>query len=143
MTLEYLPNLQPDGTVNVRVGEDDKVKNRYVLTPGVFTAANTWVPTDLTNEPQIVKDVAGPWFTSHEAAYKAAHPFVPPAPLTPDQVRDATFIADATRAELVDKLRTATPAQIEAYVAAKVTSLATAKDFLIQLTKVLATMVRN
>lgn len=143
MPTEYLPIPQPDGSVNVRVGDGDKVVNRYVLVPGQFTAAATWAPTDLINQPADVRAVVEAYWTPARVnAYKALRPWVPPVPESAESIRDKTFKADAERIDLVDRLRTATVAQIDARIAT-ITTLAQAKALLSQLVKVLATVVRD
>lgn len=63
----------------------------------------------------------------------------PPDPaLTPAQQRFANFMADPDRADLVNRLTTATPAQIDAFIEAQVTSLATAKPVFKAILKLLA-----
>jgi hypothetical protein len=67
-----------------------------------------------------------------------------PSPIpTARELRDATFKADPDRADMLDRLITATPEQIDAYIEANVTNLAQARTFLKKLTKVLAIAVRE
>jgi hypothetical protein len=61
----------------------------------------------------------------------------------PDRDRDAAFRADATRVDMLTRLKNATPAQIDAYIEANVTNLAQARAFLKALTKVLALAIRD
>lgn len=63
-------------------------------------------------------------------------------PATPQQVRAETFRADTGRAALVNRLRTATPQQIETYFAGR-TTLAQLKQDLVDIVKVLALEVRD
>lgn len=62
---------------------------------------------------------------------------------TPDEVRLDTFKIEADRNDMADKLRNATPAQIDTYIDNNVTNLAQARAFLKALSKVLATVVRD
>ena len=61
----------------------------------------------------------------------------------PDSDRDAAFREDAARADMLARLKTATPAQIDTYIEANVTNLAQARNFLKALTKVLALVARG
>lgn len=65
--------------------------------------------------------------------------YVNPAPAP----RIAQLKADARRSALLARLKTATPAQIDAYLAANVTSLATARDVLGDIIKILALIARE
>lgn len=72
-----------------------------------------------------------------EAAENA--PFVP----TEDDLREASFKDEPDRIDLVNRLRTATPAQINNWIDANVTSLAAARAVLKALVKVLAIHIRT
>lgn len=69
-------------------------------------------------------------------------PYVPPPP-SPEAVRDATFLSDVDRQDLMTRLTTATPAQIKNYVETNVTNLATAKTLLSKIILVLAIVARR
>ena len=71
-----------------------------------------------------------------------AAPYVAPPP-TPFELREAAFLADTTRAEMVDKLKNATPDQIKTYITNNVTNLAEARTMLIRLALAVALLVRN
>lgn len=66
-----------------------------------------------------------------------------PNALTVVQQRTNTFKADPARVDMIDRLRNATPAQIDTYIDNNVTNLAQARTFLKALTKVLAIVVRD
>jgi hypothetical protein len=66
-----------------------------------------------------------------------------PETLAAERQRAATFNGDADRIDMLNRLKTATPAQIDAYIDANVTNLAQARTFLKKLTKVLALAVRS
>ncbi len=63
-------------------------------------------------------------------------------PPTPQEVRAETFKSDAGRTALVNRLRTATPQQIETYFQGR-TTLAQLKQDLVDIVKVLALEVRD
>lgn len=65
-------------------------------------------------------------------------PYVPPAQ-TPDQIRQVLFAALPERIDLVIRLKTATPAQIDSWLATNVTTLAAARVVLATILKYLAT----
>lgn len=60
-----------------------------------------------------------------------------------EATRERAFLSDADRQEMIDRLTTATPAQIKTYVNNNVTNLAGAKTLLAQLMLVLATLARR
>jgi hypothetical protein len=62
---------------------------------------------------------------------------------TPEEQRASTFRSDAARIDMLDKLRNATPAQIDTWVENQVTNLASAKVVLAMLIKILATVVKE
>lgn len=66
-----------------------------------------------------------------------------PQELTASQQRTETFNADPDRVDMLQRLKTATPAQIDSYIEANVTNLAQARSFLKKLTKVLALAIRD
>ena len=59
------------------------------------------------------------------------------------KLRAATFRADASRQDMLTRLRTATPAQIDSYIDANVATLAQARTFLKALAKVIALDARS
>lgn len=61
------------------------------------------------------------------AAGNAPDPYVEPPEQVAARTRRAAFDADATRTDLLDKLRNSTPAQISTYVDTNVTNLADAR----------------
>lgn len=63
----------------------------------------------------------------------------PPGP-TPEQVRYTTLQADTNRQDLVSRLQTSTPAQIQSYLDANVTNVAGAKAVLYRILLVLAAL---
>src|SRR5690349_7011657 len=63
--------------------------------------------------------------------------YEPPAP-TAEEMRAETFRSDPARVDLLARLKSATPAQIEGYIDANVTTLAQARTFLKALAKVIA-----
>lgn len=67
-------------------------------------------------------------------------PYVEPAK-TPDQLRTETFEALPERIDFVTRLKTATPAQIDTWLANNVTNLTQARTVLGQLMKLLATRI--
>lgn len=67
-------------------------------------------------------------------------PYVAPA-ITPEEQRVTDFEALPERRDLIDRLKTATPAQIDTWLTANVTTLAQARAVLGQILKVLATRV--
>lgn len=60
-----------------------------------------------------------------------------------EATRDAAMVADVDRAAMVQQLRTATPAQIKAYINNNVTNLAEAKTMLARLALAVALLVRR
>jgi hypothetical protein len=62
---------------------------------------------------------------------------------TQEEQRASTFRSDAARIDMLDKLRNATPAQIDTWVENQVTNLASAKVVLAMLIKILATVVKE
>lgn len=64
-------------------------------------------------------------------------PYSPPAP-TPEQARAATFRADAGRIDLLDRLKTATPAQIDTWIDNNMTTIAQARTIIKAVLKVIA-----
>lgn len=65
-------------------------------------------------------------------------PYVRPPAETVREERQAAFDADATRADLLERLRNATPAQINTYVDSNVTNLADARALFKRILLVLA-----
>lgn len=60
-----------------------------------------------------------------------------------EQTRQATFASDANVADMLNRLKTADASQIASYINNNVNNLAQAKDILIRLACVLATMARR
>lgn len=108
--------------------------NRRSITPGIFTDATTFIPTDMSAEASNVQAFAAQqWTQAVVAAYKAAFPFVPtPAP-TAEQLRLAAYKADPTRQNLITLIQGSTPAQINNWLTTNVTTLAQARAVLGQL----------
>lgn len=89
----------------------------------------------------IENDVAQIGWTYDGTTFTA--PPRPPDPVpTPAEVaaeaRAVSFVADATRADLLVRLQTATPAQIDAWLLANVTTLVQARVVLGSIIKILA-----
>jgi hypothetical protein len=57
--------------------------------------------------------------------------------------REGAFVADAQRADLVTRLKSASPAQIDNWIDGNVTSIATARAVLKAIVKVLALHIRD
>jgi len=86
----------------------------------IRNADNASIPNDRGNKDRVEYEA---WL----AAGGVPNPYVEnPAVVTARQ-RQATLNADATRADLLTRLRTATPAQINSYVDANVTNIADAR----------------
>lgn len=89
---EPLYLIQPDlgGEVGVqkRDGEGVTILDKYVVLPGHFSDAKSWVPTDLSDKPEIVRSACLLHWSQPAilARYMAEHPYVapaaPPDPLT-------------------------------------------------------------
>lgn len=73
-----------------------------------------------------------------KAAAKAVLDGFDPAAPTLAEQRSASFKADTGRADLLDRLRAATPAQIDAYVDGNVTDLASARAMFKRVLKLIA-----
>lgn len=95
--------------------------------------------------PQAVRaKIGGYWVDyvgSAPSAQEVADHMSPPP--SAEQVRDASFKADPARVDWVDRLRNASPQQIETYITNNVTNLAQARTVLIALAKVLAVVVKE
>jgi hypothetical protein len=139
-----------NGEVRVRsaVPVDGKMtkNHRMMLTPGVDVDAELGrqnaAITSLFASPisdddlNVIRGVCATEHTPEKiAAYAAAH--APPPP-TPEQIRAETFNVDADRIEMLDRLRSATPAQIKTYVQNNVTDLASAKVVLAKILLILS-----
>lgn len=99
------------------------------------SSSNYWpIPGDHILIPH---DLAGVGWTWNGNAWQppAAPPDPPPSA---EQLRAATFVAQADRVDLISRLQTATPAQIDAWLTANVTNLAQARTVLGAVIKVLA-----
>lgn len=101
----------------------------------VRTVDGAAIPNDPNNRDRQVYD---DW----RGAGNAPDPYVAPPP-TPEQVRVTTFQNDANRADMITRLRTATPAQIDSWVDANVTTLAQGREVFKKILKVLATDYRT
>lgn len=117
--------------------------HRQQVQPGSWNNGS-WVDTDTTSFGAVVQAfVAEHWTADVITAYKAAFPYVAPPPPTAGQVRDTAFKADPARIDLMDRLKNATPQQIETWMTNNVTNLAQARGMLTALVKVLAIVVRD
>jgi hypothetical protein len=93
----------------------------------------TWVPNDMANAS---RQLVQAWV---DAGHVIA-PYVPPAP-TAEQTRIAGIKVDAGYIDLLSRASTATAAQIDAWFAANVTTLAQARAVLASIVKFLATKI--
>lgn len=74
MTEGYIVQPQKDGSLNVRYENADGIVHRSVVIPGGFIDG-TWTATDLSGQPQEVKDMAAKtWTPDVIAAWQATHP---------------------------------------------------------------------
>jgi hypothetical protein len=119
--------------------EQTGLKHRRPIEPGRFGGEGDWEPTDLARESAELRKAALQYWTAEVVgAFKARFPWVPPAEPTADEIRAETFKADPTRVDLLARPRTATPAQIDAYVEANVTNLAQARGMFRAVLKLIA-----
>lgn len=82
--------------------------------------------------------------TADEEAVIAGRQDMSPPMVEPiNAARMEAFTADPDRIDMIHRLKTATPGQIDAYIEANLTNLAQARSFLKKLTKVLATIARD
>lgn len=86
----------------------------------VRTADNAFIPIDPNNGDRQKYEA---WL----AAGNVPDPYVRPQAEIDVEIRRTAFDADVTRADLLARLRAATPAQISAYVDNQVTDLASAR----------------
>jgi len=140
----------PTGEVHVRsavpVGSTMTAVHRMMLFPGVDVdaelARQNAAIASLLGDPisdadlTTIRNVCAVEHTPERiAAYAAAH--APPPP-TPTQIRVDEFNADADRIDLLNRLRSATPAQIKTYVTNNVTDLASARVLLMKILLILS-----
>ncbi len=86
---------------------------------------------------QVVQsDVAGIGWT-YDGVIFTPPPSNPTPPPTAEQLRTLSFVAQADRQDIISRLSTATPAQIDSWLTANVTNLAQARTVLGALIKVL------
>lgn len=97
--------------------------------PHIVGGETVYLPLSPAEETQRVADAAA--FTPVLAAVES------------DRSRNVSFKQDASRIDWVDRLRNATPQQIETYITNNVTNLAQARTVLIGLAKVLAIVVKE
>jgi len=81
---------------------------------------STYIPPDPNNLDYVE-------YLAWTAAGNVADPYVEPPEQIAARQRKASFDADATRTDLLTRLRTATPAQINNYVDVNVTTLVEAR----------------
>ncbi len=110
---------------------------------GVVQLSDSWTPSDKSWQPPIgltpvQSPTAGIGWTYTNGQFVAPAPNPTPAP-TAAQLRAAAFQAEANRQDLITRLQNATPAQIDTWLAANVTSLPQAITVLSAILKVLAT----
>lgn len=96
----------------------------------------SWTPPD--GVAVVASDTAGIGWTYDGATFTPPST-PPPPPPTPDQLRAATFVAQTDRQDLVSRLQSATPVQIDTWLTNNVTTLAQARAVLGAIIKVLAT----
>lgn len=108
------------------------VVNRIVTGGGTYTP-----PAGLTLIDETVSTgISGVGWSWNGSVFIPLPPNVDPPP-TASQIRAATFIAQADRADIIARLQTATPAQIDSWLVANVTNLAQARAVLGAIVKVL------
>jgi DNA-binding CsgD family transcriptional regulator len=121
-------------------GSKGKKNNMYTLTAKpeivIRNSDGASIPTNDPSNKQCSEYLA--WI----AAGNTPAPYVPPA-LTPRELREQALLADADRADMVDKLKNASPAQIKTYITNNVTNLTQARDMLIKLALAIALIVRQ
>lgn len=93
-----------------------------------------WVPPG--GSTVVLSDIAGIGWTWDGSIFTAPPPNTDPLP-TPEQVRAATFAALPERQDLIARLKTATPAQVDSWLTTNVTTLAQARTVLGSIIKVL------
>lgn len=94
----------------------------------VFPAA---MPADWPNRAEWVDAAAAQiGWTYDGTAFTPPPPAVPSPEEVADAARATLFVADAGRADLLARLRTATPAQIDTWLLANVTTLVQARGVL-------------
>lgn len=76
------------------------------------------------------------------AAGNTPDPYVPDPAIAIEKARVTALLGDGRRAQIVGRLKNATPAQIDNWVAANVTNLAQARDVLADILKLLALAIR-
>jgi hypothetical protein len=96
----------------------------------------SWTPPDGVTVVQT--DTAGKGWTYDGVIFTAPPPNPDPTP-TDDDIRNASFLSQTDRQDMITRLKTATPAQIDTWLAANVTNMAQARAVLGALIKVLAT----
>lgn len=108
------------------------VVNRIALdTNSVYTpeAGLTLIPETPTT------GISGRGWTWNGTSFVSPPPNVDPPP-TAEQIRAGTFLAQADRADIIARLQTATPAQIDSWLLANVTNLAQARAVLGAIVKI-------
>lgn len=112
-----------------------KIKNGLVIDRVVFQAA---IHNDWPDRESFVQNDTAQIGWSYDGSVFTPPVAPPPPEPTADQLRVQSFDADSDRQELLNRLRSATPAQIKSYVTSSVTDLASARSLLTKVLLVLS-----
>lgn len=95
---------------------------------------------DANSRPRDINGAAGRQWVADGSP--APTEYAAPAP-TDEETRTSALLADTDRQNLINAIKTATPAQIKAFINAQVTDLASAKVMLQKLTLLVALSLRD